>query len=539
MRSARVRLLLLCSFAIGCGGAPRDGDHPLPPFEPAPPVMPRLTAVQYRNALRDVLGEALPPAALEPDTNPYLFFNIGAATTTLSELGTQEYERAAASITEAIFADAKRRDALVRCTPSAPGDACVQQLLSRLGLALLRRPLGAADLARWTTLAREVADGDALRGVRLALYGMLQSPRFLYRTAVGEPDPDAPGRRRYTSYEMAERLSFLLWNTTPDAALLDAAARGELTDTASLQREAERLLESPRAREAVEAFFDQYLDLGDLAQLERDPARYPAASKTLGASLRTEVHLLVSDLVFRRDADILGLFSTRRTFVNAELAALYGVRAPGATEVAFVPVELPAGGPRAGVLTLGAFLALNAHPTETSPTRRGKYVRERLLCQLVPPPPGNVNTNIDRSGGQPRTLRERLEEHRDNPACTGCHAIMDPPGFLFEGFDSVGAYRTAVDGIAVDTRAEIDGHAYQDGRDLGVALAADPNVAECLVKQLYRHAGARLDEVGDMRPIRELSESFARSGHRFRDLLIALVLHEGFRTLAATPEVTP
>ena len=318
-----------------------------------------------------------------------------------------------------------------------------------------------------------------------------------------------------------------------------ARADGVDLGAASLQREAGRLLESPRAREAVEAFFDQYLDLGELAQLERDPARYPAASKTLGASMRTEVHLLVSDLVFRRDADVRELFSTRRTFVNAELAALYGVKAPGATEVAFVPVELPADGPRAGVLTLGAFLALNAHPTETSPTKRGKYVRERLLCQLVPPPPGNVNTNIDKSGDKPRTLRERLEEHRNNPACFGCHAIMDPPGFLFENFDSVGAYRTAVDGIAVNTKAEIDGHAYRDGRDLGPALAADPIVAECLVKQLYRHAGARLDEIGDMRPIDELATLFAQSGYRFRDLMVALVLHEGFRTLAVNPEVMP
>src|SRR5690606_9916586 len=137
------------------------------------------------------------------------------------------------------------------------------------------------------------------------------------------------------------------------------------------------------------------------------------------------------DLVFRRDADVRELFSAPRTFVNSELAALYAAEAAGASAVAFVPVQPPADGPRAAVLTLGALLAMNAHQTETSPTLRGKYVRERVLCQEVPPPPDDVDTSLDEATGTARTLRERLERHRTDPACAGCHAFIDPPGFLF------------------------------------------------------------------------------------------------------------
>ncbi len=521
--------------SIGCDES--QSMSPAPRFVPSPPTMPRLTSVQYRNTVKDVFGGVLPETALEPDTNPYLFYAIGAATTSLSEQGTQQYAESAAAIVESLFADPKRRDALLGCTPKEAGDACVAGFIRRVGRLLFRRPLADADVARWVAVAQATAEGDLYRGVRMSLYGMLQSPRFLYRIEAGEDDPADPTRRRYDSFEMAERLSFLLWNTSPDDELLQAAERGELLDAASLEKQTRRLLDSPRARSAVQGFFDQYLNLGTLAQVERDPARYPAFTKTLLSAMRSEVQLLVDDFVFRRQADIREIFSTRRTFVNKELSSLYQVAAPGATEVAFVPVELPASGPRAGVLTLGAVLTMNAHPTDTSPTLRGKYLRERVLCQLVPPPPGNINLNIDNMGGMPKSLRERLEEHRKNPACFSCHAMMDPPGFLFENFDPIGAYRTMSEGLPVQTQSEFDGESLADARDLAARLGADPRVARCLVRQVFRHANARLDGAGDEPVIEALTEQFGSAGYRFRDLLVALVQSDGFRT--AAKEVMP
>lgn len=524
------------SGSDGADGTDSDGE-PLV-FDPAPAVLPRLTAEQYRNSLIDVLGPGLPAVALEPDTNPYLFFNIGATTTTLSELGTQLYEEAADEITRSIFSDPARRLALVGCEPAAPGDQCVQGFLEDFGRRAYRRPLTPDELLRWQQITVQLANPDAWEGLRLAVAGMLQSPNFLYRVELGEPDPERPGRLRYTSHEMASRLSFLLWNTTPDDELLDAAAADDaLLTEEGLREHAERMLADPRASAAVQEFFSQYFDLGRLDGIARDPTVYPMFSSTLPASMRAEVKLLVDDFVFRRDADIRGIFGTRSTFVNEELAMLYGVDAPGASPIAFVPVELPESGPRAGMLTLGAFLMMNAHETEPSPTRRGKYVRERVLCQTVTPPPDDVDTNIPDEAGEAQTLRERLEQHANNPACSGCHSFVDPPGFLFESFDSIGVFRTVdKDGYPIDSAGNLDGVALSGATELGPLLAEDPRVGQCVVKQLFRHAQGRLETETEADIITDLDDRFADDGYRFRQLLLTLVTHEGFRTLAPAEE---
>ena len=332
-----------------------------------------------------------------------------------------------------------------------PDDACSQRFLARVGRLLSRRPLDETELARWTAIAVELGEGDVHRGLRYALAGMLQSPSFLYRVELGyrpesgSPPAATPSVDRVTldGFEVASRLSFLLWNTGPDDALLDAAAAGELDTREGIDEHASRMLDDPRARRAtmqlLRAVPRPRAPLG--ARPRRGPlSRVHADAGALDAHRGRAAR---RRSVFRRDADVRELFRTRRTFVNAELATLYGVEAPGATAISFVPVELPDDGARAGLLTLGAFLAMNAHPTETSPTLRGKYVRERVLCELVPPPPPDVETDIEPADPtMPRTLRERLEQHRTNPACAACHASIDPPGFLFEDFDSIGAVRT-------------------------------------------------------------------------------------------------
>jgi hypothetical protein len=521
------------------GTAGDAGDDPVGLFDPAAPVLPRLTQQQYRNSLLQLLGDDLPPALVEADTNPYLFFNIGATSTTLSELGTQQYEEAADELSHFVFDDPVRRLELVGCEPVTPGDACGQAFVAAFGRRAFRRPLTATESARWEQIAIDLAEPAGAQGVweglRLVVAGMLQSPNFIYRVEVGEPDPQDPTRRRYTGYEMASRLSFLLWNSTPDDALLDAAQDGELLDPAGLVAHADRLLADPRARTAVQAFFTQYFDLGRLDGVLRDPAVYPAYSPTLPQSMKTEVQLLVDDFVFRRDVDVRGIYGTHDTFVNAELAALYGLDEPGASPIAFVSATLPDDGPRAGLLTLGAFLTMNAHETETSPTLRGKYVRERVLCQSVPPPPDNVDTDIDAQGSDGKTLRERLEEHMKNPVCASCHAFIDPPGFLFEHFDSVGVYRTQVEGYPVDASGDLDGAPLASATDLAPLLAEDERVGRCITTQLLRHAQGRLETEEEEAVIDDLDARFAGDDYRFRQLLLHLVSHEGFR-YAAEPD---
>ena len=508
--------------------------EPPPPFEPAAAVMPRLTATQYRNTLDDLFGEGLPRTPVEADTNPYLFYSIGATQTEVSARGVEQYAEAAFIVAEAVFASIERRNRVLGCIPRALGSECLEAFVRETGRRIFRAPLTEAEVELWIAVARETGDGDLVLGAETVLAGMLQSPRFLYRLEVGEPAPG--GGHRYTSWEMAGRLAFLLTNAAPDETLLDAAADGELLDDASLEAHAQRLLDGPRARAAVQDFFAQYLDLERLSDVERDAERYPGYTPRLVRAMETELRLLVDEAVFRRGGDVRRLFSARRGYVNSDLAALYGVEAPGATATAFVPVEFPAEVPRAGVLTLGAFLTMNAHPTETSPTLRGKYVRERVLCMEVPPPPGDIDLNLERDQTDARTLRERLEEHRENPACAACHAFIDPPGFLFEHYDSVGRYRDSVDGYEVDSSGDLDGAPLADALDLAGVLADDERLGWCLTRQLYRYANGRLNERGEEAALRDLEQVFAEAGYDFRALLVALVLSEGFRTLAAPEE---
>jgi hypothetical protein len=494
--------------------------------------MPRLTAAQYRNVVRDVFGDTLPAPPLPQDTNPYLFYNIGATSTSVSDHGVEQYADAAYKITDAVFDDAARREALIGCRVESPGDPCTIAALTSLGRKLYRRPLTQIELARWGGLAQFAGAEVPADGLKIAVAGMLQSSHFLYRIELGEDDPDHPDRRRYTSLEMASRLSFLLWDTAPDDELLAAGERGDLVDPALLYDQAERLVASPRGRTAVQDFFSQYLDLGRLGEVNRDPAIYPGYTPSLPAAMETEIRLLVDDLVFRRDGDIRELYYVQRSFVNSELARLYELEVPGATPVTFVPVEFPEDSPRAGLLTLGAFLTMNAHPSETSPTLRGKYVRERILCQQVPVPPDDVDLNLKPGQGETRTLRERLEQHRKDPACVGCHLFLDPPGFLFESFDSVGRFRTEVDGYDVDTSGELDGVLLNNAKDLAMELKDNPQVPACLVRQLYRHGSGRLETESEAASLAQITEEFAADGYRFRALLVAMAMSEGYRTLS-------
>jgi hypothetical protein len=376
----------------GEGTGEDGGLPPPPPFEPGKPVLPRLTTKQYHNTILELFGPGMPAPGLEADTNPYLFFTIGAASDdgvgggdgAVRAGGGRDHARGVRRPGAARGADRVRADGAGRRVRRwVPGDVRAPDLSPAAD---------AEEQGRWLAVATELAEGDAWRGVQLMVAGMLQSPHFLYRVELGVVDPGDPQRRRYTGWEMASRMSFLLWDRAPDDALLLAAEQGLLDDRGRADGEAERLLADPRADAAMSDFFAQFLDLGRLDGVTRDPARYPLFTPTMIASMRTEVQLRVEDLVNRRDADVRRLFSSRETFVNTDLAALYGIVAEGATPVTFVPATLPEDGPRAGILTSGAFLTMNAHETATSPTARGKYVRERVLCEPVPPPPDDIDT---------------------------------------------------------------------------------------------------------------------------------------------------
>jgi hypothetical protein len=338
-----------------------------------------------------------------------------------------------------------------------------------------------------------------------------------------------PSRRILNGYELATRLSFFLWNTTPDDELLDSAASGELASDAGVRAAANRLLGSPRAQVAVESFFRELLRLDDLDDLPQLPTVFPSMSATLGPAMRSETLKMVSDIVMTRDADYRELFDSKTTFVNDELAKLYGLPAPAGHD--FAKATLPDSGMRAGFLGQASFLALNAHADSTSPTRRGKFIREVLLCQAIPPPPPNVDTTLptDPPGTTPLTMRQKLEKHRSEATCATCHKVMDPIGLGLENFDGIGAYRATEAGLTIDASGDLDGTAFTNARELGTALKNHPAVSSCVARSVFRYAIGHIETIGEESVIQALSAKLSTDGFRFRSLLETAASSAGFR----------
>jgi hypothetical protein len=500
----------------------------------APAGMRRLTPTEYWGSVTDLLGlDASTPAPVTEDVAAISGFkNVAASTLTISAQGVEEYSDAALSLAGLVFGDATKRAALVGCTPAAASDPCVRAFLQTFGRRAWRRPLAAAEVDRYAGIVTSLAPmADVWTGLQYAVAGLLQSPWFLYRVEVGEPDPHPTSAHplRFTAYEMAERLSYFLWDTTPDDALLAAAGAGDTLAPAGLDAQVSRLLASPRAHASVARFFREYLSTDDLATMTKDATLFPRATATLAAAMQAEIAATTADLVFTRRADLRDLLDNRQTFVNAELAALYGL--PGVTGTALVPATLPDSGPRAGLLGTAAFLALNARTDRTSPTLRGKFVREQLLCEPVAPPPANFAATFDAPGAATagQTLRQRLVQHMSDAACSSCHALMDPLGFAFEHFDALGAYRATEGGLAIDDSGTVDGQPFNGPRELVAALRASPAVTSCLARQMYRYATGHLETDGEASVLTDVGARAQAAGDATLDYLRAIAESDGFR----------
>lgn len=497
-------------------------------FSPSEPALPRLTTAQYQNVIADLFGADVVVPELEPDQRPYSFSIIGASTTTVSEHGVDLYGQAAFKIAHAVFADTERRQKLVGCAPATPlDDACLTQFLSEFGLRAWRRPPSADELTRYTKLASDIGREQPWTALEYVTAAVLQSPSFLYRVELGEADAEKPGWKHYTAYEMASRVSFLLRNSFPDAELFAAAARGDLATRDGVLAQVKRLLDATEPTETmVRAFYAEYMDLPLL-----DTIQFPAGTDdnhTLAASMKDEALDLVSRITLRESGDMRTLFTSRQTSINAELASLYGLPAVPATGL--TPVELGADSQRAGLLTTGALLTLNNRPNRTSPTIRGLFIRQRLLCGTVPPPPPGIPPIKEEDSGAPKTIREKLEQHRSNPTCAACHNSMDPIGLGMEDFDQYGRYRSTYDtGQPVDAGGDVDGKTFTGAKQLGELLAQDPRVVACMVKQLYRYGSARLEASGEEATLLQLNDAFAANGYQLRPLLLELTSSDGFR----------
>jgi hypothetical protein len=501
-------------------------------YAPGPALAPRLTAAQLRNTWRDLAGEdiQLPPVAL-PDVAKAGLLAVGASQTTVSSRTAEDLERAALLVARQTV-DPARRERWMPCEPSGVDDAaCVRQGLERFGGRAWRRSLQARELDALTALAMDAARefGDVWEGMTWSLAAILQSPHLLFRVERGEPDPDAQGQWRLTSEEMAVRLGYLLWNSTPDDALLEAGRNGELVTEAGLRAQVTRLLESPRAREGILEFFRQLYGLDALLRLTKDPMVFPSMSPLLGPAALEETERFLWSLV-EEGADMHLMLLSDETFVDRRLAALYGIPTPSLE--GFQRVTLPPWTGRRGFLGQASFLLMESHPTSTSVTLRGQFIRERLLCLPVPAPPADVDTAIPEPSSTARTMRERLAVHLENPTCASCHGLTDPIGLSFENFDGLGQWRETENGVEIDSSGEMDGVQFRDAWELADVIASQPEFASCMVQGWLRYARSAVEVRTQRVAIPLLTDTFAQGGFRFRDLIEATVLSPAFRTLA-------
>ncbi|MCZ6618498.1 MAG: DUF1592 domain-containing protein [Gammaproteobacteria bacterium] len=425
----------------------------------------------------------------------------------------------------------EHRAFFVPCAPAAVNvrdDVCAREYLSKVGGLLYRRPLTPAELKLLVEIAgRSVGTaGDFYFGLASSVSGMLVSPQFLYIQENLEHDPDRADSWRLDGYSKASRLSFFLWNSAPDNMLLHAAESGDLHSPAGLGQQVERMITSHRVESSLRAFFDDMLILESFDTMAKDPVIYPAFTLKVVSDAREQSLRIIVDHLLSRDGDYRDLFVTRRTFLSRGLGMIYQLPVQGDSD-GWTAYEFPEASPRAGLLMQAGFLSQYSHPGRSSPTKRGRGLRETILCQVVPDPPGNVDiaTFEDASA---KTARDRLSVHSTDPTCAGCHRLTDRIGIALENFDGAGQFRLTENGERIDPHSELDGIEFADANGLGQAVRDNPALTSCLVDRLYSYAVGRRIERNEVKWVAYLEDRFAKGGYRIRDLLRIIANSEAF-----------
>ncbi len=558
--TAKLLRVIGCVLALagGCTGqldpgpaGPRGRDGCLDGCEELPASssrVPRLSHVQWENATRDLLrldartGRA---ARFIPDALSGAFDNDGAALSVDQTLWS-DYQRAAEAIAEEIAADpaALARLAPATGTPTERLAAFVRDF----GQRAYRRPLTTPETTRLAALAARGAElhptlDPFVGGARLVIEATLQSPHFLYRpelaTGAGEALALGP-------YELASRLSFALWNSIPDDALLASAARGGLATTEGVRAEAARMLEDPRAHDMVGDFHFQWLDAGRYADVDRSTTLFPEFDPALPESMAQEAVRFVDAVVFEDDGGLGDLLTARFTVADAHLARVYGVPEPEGWQ------RIALGERRAGLFTQIGFLAAQATSTSSDPIHRGVHVNRRVLCAELPAPPMMAPGLPPADPGRPQTLRERIDAHTGEGTCGArCHGTMiNPIGFAFEHYDALGRWRETDQGLPVDAGSryafESGLRSFRDAVELADVMAGEQATHRCYtgywLEYLYGRRRSRVDDV----LVRRVADASLEGRASVRDVILALVTSPAFRTRSAaelpdetTMEVAP
>ncbi len=528
-------LLAGCTGSIGGDGERAVNDTVAKSLCVVDTPIRRLTGFEYNRTVRDLLGDTSNPADVLPPEEEVAGFNNQAAALTSSDLLIEQYMKVAEDVSARAVGD---MEALIpNCDPDLDGnDACASSFIQDFGKRVFRRPLSQSELERFMGVFDwAIADADLGRfedGIEVVLQVMLQSPSFLYRPELGDETPIEGDVVPFTSWEMATKLSYMLWNTMPDDALFAAAEADELQTKEQISAQATRMLEDEKARDLVRNFHTQWLQLTHLDSVTKDTGVYPAYRSSLRGLWKQEIQTFVEQVVLEGDGSLETLLTADYAFMNEELASFYGddvldsVSGPEFRQVQVDPER------RAGLLTSAGLMATHANLNQSSPVFRGKFVREQLMCNTLPLPPNDLVIEPPQLDPN-KTTKEQFEEIGANPACAGCHTLMNPIGFVFEHYDGIGLWRDQQSGKNIDATGEvvqtddIDGD-YDGAVELASALAGSTQVRECVSSQWFRFAYNRTVTTEDSCSVEQLNDVFRASGFNIKALLVALTQTNAF-----------
>jgi hypothetical protein len=483
------------------------------------PQLRRLTRSEYDNSVRDLLGTVQRPAL---NFAPELEDSSGIPSTPApTSVDVQRYGTAALELSEERLAALLEQ---ANCGED-PEDACAQSVWQALAPRAFRRPPTSEELERYGALysAFRASDHTAREALALLIQALLQSPQFLYR-ADRLPIEDAALR----GYAVASRLSYALWQTMPDAELFDAAASGALDTLPGIEEQARRLLGDARARRMIARFHEVWFERDKVDGAAKSPLLFPEFDDEVRTALGDELGELAAHVILELDGRLETLLTVPVAFVNVASAPWYGISGIGGRDLQ--RVEMPAT-ERSGLLTTAGFLAAHANPNQSSPIKRGAFVRERLLCQQLPPPPPELFV-APPTPDPALPTRERFRRHAEDPGCSSCHQLIDPLGFTFEAYDAAGRYRTHEGSTPVDTSGQITGTLDANGPvsgvpELAARLAASYAVRRCVAQRWFRFTTGQLEGRDDP----SLEQSYARfqeSDFDIRELILGIVTSDAF-----------
>jgi hypothetical protein len=510
-------------------------------LDPGKKELHRLNTAEYNATIQDVLGTTLQPANASWRGGELGGFDNIASVLGVDEAQYDRYFQAAQGLATEVMADEALRGRFVSCELGDP--SCIEASIEALGLRLFRRPLEPDELTTFRRVyesARALGD-DESASLKLTLQALLSSAEFLYRIEL-DAEPASTRAHPLGAFELASRLSYFLWSSAPDDALLAAAANGSLTQLDSLSSAVDRMLDDPKAERFVTNFAGQWLGA-------RQVPSHPAIAKfyqwtpRVALAASREMLLFFGDFL-QTDRSWFDFPTADFNYINGELAYVYGIPTELTGFDVFERVEFH-DDERAGFFGLSGLLALSSLDRRTSPSRRGRWIASNLLCADPPPPPANVamlDAEKDSgSGGSSAApnVRERLEQHRHDPECATCHALFDPYGLALEEYDAIGVYRaTYEDGAPLDVSVTLppsdahpEGLAVTGLSGLGQALSTDPRFGECLAKKLFTYGLGRTIAASDEPHLQQAQKEWLSDGQTpsLRRLIHALVATEAFR----------